>query len=93
VTKSVDGTLSPLATKRVEGGAYVGPSYKNGIYDSSIRCGSCGAMLAKMEDDIVCVRRGDLQISILSPCRAAMVCHRRECRRLTVLQVSERKKM
>jgi len=47
------------------------------------RCKSCGALLAKRDDDGVSIRRGDMQATITGDFTAAVTCYR--CRTLNVL--------
>lgn len=55
--------------------------------ENEVRCQHCGALLAKVGDAGLTIRRGDLQASINGDFRAALVCYRPGCRRLNVVRV------
>jgi len=50
-----------------------------------IRCKACNILLAKIDDDGLTIRRGDLQATIDGQFHASLVCYRRSCQVLNVL--------
>jgi len=53
-----------------------------------VRCKSCGALLAKLEDAGLTIRRGDLQVTVDGTFRATLVCYRPHCKTLNILSSS-----
>ncbi len=56
-----------------------------------IRCKSCGALLAQIDDGCLSIRRGKFQISVYGNLRASLVCYQRDCGRLNVVRLPDEK--
>jgi hypothetical protein len=56
--------------------------------DVDIRCAGCGALLARRDGAALVVQRGGVEARFEGTFRAAFVCYRPECRRMTVLEVA-----
>ena len=52
------------------------------------RCSSCGVLLAKIADNGLTIRRGELQATMSGEFHASLVCYRPRCRTLNVLRIS-----
>ena len=52
-----------------------------------IRCTSCNALLAEVDDSGLVIRRGELQATIDGDFHASLVCYQRRCRRLNVVRL------
>ncbi len=55
-----------------------------------VRCKSCGALLAKLDETGLTIRRGDLQATMDGVFRASLVCYRPNCRTLNTLSLPAR---
>jgi len=53
-----------------------------------IRCKSCNALLAKLDETGLTIKRGDLQVTVDGAFRATLVCYRPRCRSLNILNIS-----
>ena len=55
-----------------------------------VRCKSCGALLAKLDETGLTIKRGDLQATVDGAFRATLVCYRPRCRTLNILSLPAR---
>jgi len=53
-----------------------------------VRCKSCGALLAKLDETGLSIKRGDLQATLDGAFRATLVCYAPRCRSLNTLNIS-----
>ena len=53
-----------------------------------VRCKSCGALLAKLDETGLTIKRGDLQATLDGVFRATLVCYAPRCRSLNILNIS-----
>ena len=53
-----------------------------------VRCKGCGAVLAKIDETGLTIKRGDLQATVDGEFRATLVCYAPRCRSLNILNIS-----
>jgi phage FluMu protein Com len=53
-----------------------------------VRCKSCGALLAKVDETGLTIKRGDMQATVDGAFRATLVCYAPRCRSLNILNIS-----
>jgi len=58
------------------------------VQTTDIRCKSCGALLAKLDETGLTIKRGDLQATLDGAFRATLVCYAPRCRSLNILNIS-----
>jgi phage FluMu protein Com len=55
---------------------------------AELRCTRCGALLGKLEEAGLSIRRGELQVTVDGTFRATLVCYRPRCRTLNIMRHS-----
>ena len=58
------------------------------VQTTDIRCKKCGALLAKLDETGLTIKRGDLQATVDGAFRATLVCYAPRCRSLNILNIS-----
>ena len=57
------------------------------VLTREVRCSACRALLARLEDDELRIRRNDLQVHIDGCSRVSIVCYQARCRTLNVVRL------
>ena len=58
---------------------------------SELRCPSCGALLGIRDAAGFSIKRGDTQATVSGDFQVSLICWRRGCRKLAVLQIDTRR--